>query len=81
MTRDDGVAAVTAACHAVADAAVVAAGNAAGAITVAAVLAPMEDLGLAGLAPGWDAAGTAAVGGDDGTAVGVALRCAVAAAY
>ncbi|CAD6225302.1 unnamed protein product [Miscanthus lutarioriparius] len=81
MTRDDPVAAVTTACHAVADAAVIAAGNAAGAITVAAVLAPTEDLGFADLALGWDAAGTAAVRGNDGTAVGIALRCAVAAAY
>lgn len=77
----DDVTAGTAACAAVADAAVVAAGIGARAIAVAAVLAVLDDRGFATVAPRWGVAVTAALGGCDSGAVCIAQRCAVAAQW
>ena len=71
---DGDVAAGTAACAAVSDTVVFAAGKGACAIAVAAVLAHLEDQGFATVAPGRRVAVAAAVRGYDGGAVGIALR-------
>lgn len=72
----DGTAAVTAACLAVANTAVIAAGIACLCAIEAAVL---SDLVYAVQAPWWRPAVTAAVRSASGSAVGTALRCTVAA--